>query len=60
MKRGFGSDNHSGISPEILQAIAAANTDHALAYGGGDGRQDLRADARVVVTSKSSLHLSIV
>ncbi len=33
MKRGFGSDNHSGISPEVLTAIAAANTDHALAYG---------------------------
>lgn len=33
MKRGFGSDNHSGISPEVLQAIAAANVDHALAYG---------------------------
>lgn len=33
MKRGFGSDNHSGISPEILKAIADANIDHALAYG---------------------------
>ena len=33
MKRGFGSDNHSGISPEIFKAIADANTDHALAYG---------------------------
>lgn len=33
MKRGFGSDNHSGISPEVLEAIAAANVDHALAYG---------------------------
>jgi len=33
MKRGFGSDNHSGISPEVLQAIATANVDHALAYG---------------------------
>ncbi|MBR1766659.1 MAG: low specificity L-threonine aldolase [Bacteroidales bacterium] len=33
MKRGFGSDNHSGISPEILNAIARANVDHALAYG---------------------------
>ena len=33
MKRGFGSDNHSGISPEILKAIADANADHALAYG---------------------------
>ena len=33
MKRGFGSDNHSGISPEIMKAIALANVDHALAYG---------------------------
>jgi threonine aldolase len=33
MKRGFGSDNHSGFSPEVLQALADANNDHALAYG---------------------------
>lgn len=33
MKRGFGSDNHSGASPEVLKAIAEANEDHALAYG---------------------------
>lgn len=33
MKRGFGSDNHSGISPEILEAITKANVEHALAYG---------------------------
>ena len=33
MKRGFGSDNHSGTSPEVLKAIAEANVDHALAYG---------------------------
>ena len=33
MKRGFGSDNHSGISPEIMEAIEKANVEHALAYG---------------------------
>ena len=33
MKRAFGSDNHSGVCPEVLQAIASANTEHALAYG---------------------------
>ena len=33
MRRGFGSDNHSGISPEIMKAIADANVEHALAYG---------------------------
>ncbi len=33
MKRGFGSDNHAGVSPEVLEALAAANLEHALAYG---------------------------
>ena len=33
MKRGFGSDNHSGIAPEVIQALADANEEHALAYG---------------------------
>lgn len=33
MKRGFGSDNHSGIHPKILAAIADANTGHAPSYG---------------------------
>ena len=33
MKRGFGSDNHSGVHPDVLKAIADANIDHAMAYG---------------------------
>lgn len=32
-KRGFGSDNHAGIHPRILAAIAEANTGHAPSYG---------------------------
>jgi len=32
--RSFGSDNHSGVHPEIMQAIEHVNTDHAIAYGG--------------------------
>lgn len=31
--RGFGSDNHAGILPEVLAAIAAANAGHAASYG---------------------------
>lgn len=31
--RGFASDNYSGIHPEILAAIAAANDGHQVAYG---------------------------
>lgn len=31
--RGFGSDNHAGVHPEVLEAIAAANVGHAHSYG---------------------------
>ena len=31
--KSFGSDNHSGVCPEAMEAIAAANSGHALAYG---------------------------
>ena len=31
--RGFASDNYSGIHPEVLAAIAAANDGHEVAYG---------------------------
>jgi threonine aldolase len=42
-RRGFGSDNHSGIHPEILAAIAQANTGHAPSYGTDEW--SLRAEA---------------
>jgi len=31
--RGFGSDNHAGVLPEVLAAIGAANEGHAPSYG---------------------------
>lgn len=31
--RGFASDNYSGIHPDVLSAIAAANGGHQIAYG---------------------------
>lgn len=31
--RSFASDNNSGVHPEILKAIEAANQNHAVAYG---------------------------
>jgi threonine aldolase len=33
MWRGFGSDNHSGVHPEVFAAMMAANVGHAHAYG---------------------------
>jgi threonine aldolase len=35
-KRGFGSDNHSGVHPQILEAIAMANVGHVPSYGTDD------------------------
>jgi threonine aldolase len=32
--RGLASDNHAGMHPDILAALAAANRGHAVAYGG--------------------------
>jgi threonine aldolase len=34
--RGFASDNNSGVHPEIVAAIAAANDGHVAAYGDDD------------------------
>lgn len=48
MKRGFGSDNHSGICPEIMQAIVDANVDHAMAYGDDEFTQRLNDRIRQV------------
>ena len=32
-RRGFGSDNHAGVLPEVLAAIAAVNDGHMPSYG---------------------------
>ena len=32
-RRGFASDNHAAVHPEVIAAIAAANEGHAAAYG---------------------------
>jgi len=44
MKRGFASDNNSGIHPEILKAIATVNEGHMPGYG--DDPVTLQAVAR--------------
>ena len=31
--RGLGSDNHSGVHPEIMQQLLVANHDHMPSYG---------------------------
>src|SRR3954447_22612630 len=35
-ERGFASDNYAGVLPQVLEAIATANSGHAVSYGGDD------------------------
>lgn len=42
--KSFGSDNHSGIAPEILRAIAEANSEHVEAYGNDPYTQKAEED----------------
>ena len=48
--RGFASDNYSGIHPEVLAAIAAANDGHQVAYG----EDDYTARLQEVLSSTSA------
>lgn len=43
--RSFASDNNSGVHPRVMEALAAANRDHVLAYG--DDVWTARAEARL-------------
>jgi threonine aldolase len=44
MKRGFGSDNHSGAHPLIMQAMMDANVAHAPSYGTDDWTEQAIAE----------------
>lgn len=41
--RGFASDNYSGVHPEVLAALAAANEGHQVSYGEDDYTARLQA-----------------
>lgn len=41
--RGFASDNYSGVHPEVMAALAAANGGHQVAYGEDDYTARLQA-----------------
>lgn len=44
--KSFGSDNHSGIHPQVLEAIAQANSEHVTAYGDDKYTQQAVAEFR--------------
>ena len=57
MKRGFGSDNHSGISPEVIEAITKANSEHALAYGDDEYTQRLERLVKATFGEQARVYL---
>ena len=44
MSRSFASDNNSGIHPQILNAIQAANQEHVISYGDDVYTQELKRE----------------
>lgn len=44
--RSFGSDNNSGVHPQILKAMANANENHAIAYGNDPWTEKAVVDLR--------------
>ena len=57
MQRGFGSDNHSGFSPEVLEALTRANSQHALAYGDDEVTARLEQTIRETFGEQACIYL---
>src|SRR5690554_5865344 len=51
--RSFGSDNHSGVHPRIMEALAEINRDHAVAYGDDPWTAEAKELLRSMLGDKS-------
>ena len=58
MSGSFASDNYAGALPEVIDAIAAANSGHAPAYGNDDWTA--RVQDRFRMCAQLALHLPMV
>src|SRR5581483_8444731 len=47
-RKSFGSDNHAGVHPAIIQAIVDANPGHAVSYGADERTEQVTAALREV------------
>lgn len=55
-KRGFASDNNSGVHPDIMKALLEANTGHTLAYGADPYTLKAEQKFRVLFGNQSSVY----
>ncbi len=52
----FGSDNHSGVHPQIMAALAGANHGHCAAYGTDDYTSEVIMKIKKLFTKEAEIH----
>ena len=53
--RSFGSDNHSGIHPAVLEAVRQANVNHACAYGDDEYSEKLQKKVEEIFGANAAI-----
>jgi threonine aldolase len=56
-RKSFGSDNHAGIHPDVLRAIAEANTGDVIAYGADPWTERTRERLRELFATSGDVFL---
>lgn len=58
-RKSFGSDNHSGVHPAVLQAIVDANSGDAVAYGDDPWTEEVVARLRALFGGSAQAFLAL-
>lgn len=53
--RSFGSDNHSGVHPAIMEALVSANRDHCPSYGNDHWTRQAESDIRAAFSPRAEV-----
>jgi threonine aldolase len=56
LKKGFASDNYSGVHPEVMEALVRANQLHAPSYGADPFTQDAIHRFRSIFGQETDIH----
>ena len=56
MKRGFASDNNSGVHPTVMEALIRANQGHVVGYGGDPFTEKAKAMLREVLGNEADIY----
>ena len=55
-KRGFASDNNSGVHPAIIKVLSDANNGHAIAYGDDPWTEKAKAKFKEIFGAQASIY----